>query len=414
MKKAILYLRTDLCDKEVIAGGSVSHTLGVLEGFAFYKYTIICASSIMQNVLKECTYLNQLILLKNPSSVAFLRWKLNCLLSNIFFTVQLFLVCKNNRVDFIYQRYSILNCTGIILSRLKKIPIILEYNGSETWVSKNWDVKKRFSFHRVMDLIERINIVYADYITVVSAALKDELISRGIDSNKILINPNGVSPEVFDAEKLTEARTRIRTQLSLEDKFVFGFVGTFGPWHGINILKAIIPGIIVKNKNVHFLLIGDGPLAGQLQERLLHADIVSHVTFTGILSHQDAKDYLSACDAFLCPTQPNQDGSRFFGSPTKLFEYMSLAKPIIASNLEQIAEILQPALENSYEDLSNTMNGILLHPQKPDDFIALAAKLVSTHSSILKTIGSNARNKVINNYSWHIHVKKIINFTRNE
>jgi glycosyltransferase involved in cell wall biosynthesis len=40
------------------------------------------------------------------------------------------------------------------------------------------------------------------------------------------------------------------------------------------------------------------------------------------------------------PNVPNADDSRFFGSPTKLFEYMGLAKAIVASDLEQLGEVI--------------------------------------------------------------------------
>ena len=93
-------------------------------------------------------------------------------------------------------------------------------------------------------------------------------------------------------------------------------------------------------------MIGDGLLKDHAEEVLKKYIKQGKVIFTGKIPQDQAPDYLSACDAFLCPTQPNADGTRFFGSPTKLFEYMSMAKIIIASDLEQLSEVISPAINN--------------------------------------------------------------------
>ena len=50
---------------------------------------------------------------------------------------------------------------------------------------------------------------------------------------------------------------------------------------------------------------------------------------------------LAACDVLASPHMGNPDGTRFFGSPTKLFEYMAMGRAIVASDLEQIGEVLE-------------------------------------------------------------------------
>ena len=52
-------------------------------------------------------------------------------------------------------------------------------------------------------------------------------------------------------------------------------------------------------------------------------------------------EYLSVCDILLSPQVQNSDGTEFFGSPTKIFEYMAMGKAIISSNMAQMAEILE-------------------------------------------------------------------------
>ena len=406
--KKILYLRTDICDKELIAGGSVTHTLGVINGFLAHNYEIICASSCMEKLLK-LQKLHDFHQLNNPRFLSFLRWKLNCLISNIFFTLQIFRFSKKHSIDFMYQRYSILNCTGVLISKIRNITLILEYNGSEVWVNKYWDKNHGLKLIWLINWIEKINIKHAHYIIVVSQTLKKELIDRGIEPEKILVNPNGVDSNVYDPENLKQERNSIRKKLALENKFVFGFIGTFSQWHGINILEQMIPEIIKRKPRVHFLLIGDGPLCQSIKKTLKCKKSVNSVTFTGILPSEKAREHLAACDAFLCPTQPNPDGSPFFGSPTKLFEYMSLAKPTIASDLDQLAEIIKPAIRLDDETFSKHALGFLVPPKKPESFIRAACQLIDFD---MQKFGINARNTIIKEHSWLRQDSKIISFIK--
>ena len=70
----------------------------------------------------------------------------------------------------------------------------------------------------------------------------------------------------------------------------------------------------------------------------------SFVTLTVLVPQADAAQYLATTDVVVSPHVNNQDGSRFFGSPTKLFEYMAMGKAIVASDLEQIGTILKAGL----------------------------------------------------------------------
>lgn len=201
MTKIVLYLRTDICDEELSAGGSVAHTVGVIQGLMELGYQVICASSCMQELLKK-EKLKKLILLANPSCLRFLRWKINCFLSSFFFFLQARKILKNHDVLFIYQRYSLLNMTGVFLKWWYKKKLILEYNGSEAWIATHWITKKRWlTFEWLMQKTEKITLNNADVIVVVSRVLQEELISRGIELRRIVVNPNGVDAQVYTTVK---------------------------------------------------------------------------------------------------------------------------------------------------------------------------------------------------------------------
>jgi len=280
------------------------------------------------------------------------------------------------------------------------------------WIDLNWGGKPSWrKFAWLSSWVERINLKHATIITCVSRVLKEELVARGIDANKIVVNPNAVDTHDFNPARLVSDRDEIRAQLDVKDCYVFGFVGTFSAWHGINMLAEMIPQVVARTPQTHFLLIGDGPMLSSLKSQLERAGIDGkYVTFTGMVPQHEAKRYLAACNAFLCPTQPNVDGSKFFGSPTKLFEYMSMAKPIIASDLEQLSEILSPAVKWSGGSLPKNITNelaIVIPPKDVEGFVKAACQLAAADSSLSAAIGENARKKALQDHTWHEHVRII-------
>lgn len=425
MKKKCLYIRTDICEDFIAIGGSIGHSLGVINNF-IDKFDVTVFFSMNSKIL--C--LPSVVFYKLHIFPAFylvrwrfwyLRWRLQCIFSTFSFFLQIIFYTYKQSFSFIYQRYSILNATGVLLSKYKKVPLVLEYNGSEAYwfeprATDPW-YHRWFSFKRLSYAIEAINVQHAHTIVAVSQALKDDLVARGVQAEKIIVNPNGVEENIFHGAYAMQKQNALRMQYHLEDTFVFGFIGTFGHWHGIEMLAEIIPALCDHYSQVRFFLIGDGSLRHFLEEKMASYIQKGLVILTGAIEQHKAPEYLSVCDAFLCPTRPNADGSRFFGSPTKLFEYMSMAKPVIASDLEQLTEILNPAFKvNNATDVSilqkqgvTNQIGILVPPLDAQGFVKACQLCLSLSDKERKKIGDNARNEVLQKYTWKKHVERIIN-----
>lgn len=391
----ILYLRTDIGTKDLIGGGSVAHTLGVLKGFTALKCSVVCASTAMHGILQKISI--PFVPLAVPGFLQRMSFKLSCLFSNIIFYFKLSKVIRKHTITMIYQRYSMLNCVGVALAQRYSIPLYLEYNGSECWVDTHWSPMRRLKIDWLINNIELLNLQHATKIIVVSQVLKEQLLTRGIDAHKISVCPNGVDPDMFDPATMQSERASIRASLGLQEQCVFGFSGTFGPWHGVEVLAYLIPLVVRQNERAHFMLIGDGPLKPMLYDALAQAHVLHRVTFVGMVSSNRVPAYLSACDAFLCPTQANPDGTPFFGSPTKLFEYMMTGKPIIASDIEQIGDVLRHASGSLLvrpDDYTGFVRAVLYVLDMTDDERALSA-------DALKVC---ARKQ----YTWQAHVRSFM------
>jgi len=250
--------------------------------------------------------------------------------------------------DFIYQRYARFSWSGVVATLRTSRPLFLEYNGSEVWVGRHWDGVGRLN---LLARFELLNLAAAARIFVVSEVERRNLENSGIAANKIIVNPNGVDTDVF---RPGVGGGDVRRELGVSpDDVLVGFVSTFGPWHGALTLAEAIKAISTK-PSVRFLLVGSGVLLGEVEQLLRSESENGRVIFAGAVDHERVPALLDACDVLVAPHVPLAEGSEFFGSPTKLFEYMAMGKGIVASSwMLYWPTVLVTIVPPSFENLSS-------------------------------------------------------------
>jgi glycosyltransferase involved in cell wall biosynthesis len=318
------------------------------------------------------------------------------------------------RPDFIYQRYSLNDLTGIFVRRKLGIPLVLEYNGSETWAQRHWG--DPLLFQAIAERIEAANLRQADLVVVVSEEIRKQVCSIGVREDRVLFYPNCVDLAIFDPGRFDqEALEKVRRELGVPaGADLFTFVGTFGQWHGTETLAAAIRQLIecdrefLRSRGVHFLLVGDGVCGEKVRSILKDAPYVS---LPGFRPQGETPAILAASDVCLSPHVPNPDGTPFFGSPTKLFEYMSMAKPIVASDLDQIGWILrgwrpgEPAPSTDGRDRSAA---ILVDPGSLDSLIGGIRRAAAMDAAARAELGERARSLILQSFTWDKNVRAVL------
>lgn len=385
-----VYLRTDLWFG-VRSGGSVGHIAGVLNNLGeFTDKPMFLTTDIIPTVKTE---IETHVILPDNS-----YWDFKELPSfqfNEVFDQNARQLMNDKKLSFIYQRYSINNYSGVKLATQHHVPFVLEYNGSEIWINRNWG--KPLKHESLSEHIELLNLKAADIVVVVSQPMKDDLVARGIGADKILVNPNGVDPEKYSPNV---DGSKILKQYNLNRKTIIGFIGTFGRWHGAEVLADAFGRLLHEfpeyTDQVQLFMIGDGETMPQVRKNLQKYNITDACVFTGLVPQEEGPSYLAACDILVSPHVPNPDGTPFFGSPTKLFEYMAMGKGIVASDLDQIGEVLK--------------HGKTAWMVKPGDTVSLSCGLKSMIDDIelRQRVGNAARQEVIAKYTWKEHTRKII------
>jgi glycosyltransferase involved in cell wall biosynthesis len=368
------------------AGGASSHIKGVIGGLVELGAKVELVSN---DVLAGFDNSKVKLTLIKPEPLGATRavFDLN---NNEVFTSGALAVIQANPPDFIYQRYARFSWAGVLASLRTQCPLFLEYNGSEVWVGKHWD---RVNMLDLLERYERLNLAAAARIFVVSEVERKNLEGVGISPEKIIVNPNGVDvkafrPNIGGLEKRAELELR-------SDELLVGFVGTFGPWHGVLVLAEAIK-LIPANVPVRFLLVGTGALHGEMKKLLASEEENGRVIFSGSVEHDEIPALLDACDVLVSPHVPLEGGAEFFGSPTKLFEYMAMGKAIVASRLGQIGEVLK------HEETA-----LLVSPGNGQELSAAIIRFAESRS-LRETLGSAARSTAVANHTWTRNAQNIL------
>ena len=387
---APVYLRTDL-SFGIRAGGSVGHTAGVLNELETAVGTPILMTTAPIPTLNRGVEVHQVTV---PERFWNFR-ELPTFLLNDVFVAETLRAVDTRVVSFVYQRYSLNNYAGLQLARRLNVPFVLEYNGSEIWMGRHWG--RPLKYEALATRIEMLNVRNADLVVVVSRAMRDELVARGAESDRVLVNPNAV-----DLERYSPAidGAGVRRRYGLDGHTVLGFMSTFGPWHGSVVLARAFVRLITRNpdlrNSVRLLMIGSGVELEATRHVIADAGLDGLVRFTGLVPQEEGPAHLAACDLLISPHVPNPDGSPFFGSPTKLFEYMAMARGIVASNLDQIGEVLRHG-ETAW-----------LVPPADVDALADGLDRLVRDAALREALGSAARRDVVAQHTWRAHVARTL------
>ena len=366
------------------AGGAATHINGFLDAATELgaKVTVISNDYIAGLDEKK-------LLLVGPEPVGTTRAAFD-LRNNLIFSTGSLREIERSPVDLIYQRYGRFTWAGVEASLRTGVPLFLEYNGSEVWIGKHWDMSGMIP---LLERFERLNLNAAERIFVVSDVERRNLLRAGIADEKIVVNPNGVDTDKF---RPGIGGPWVRQELGITpQETLAGFVGTFGPWHGVLTLAEAVT-MLPTDSAVRFLLVGAGKFREEVERIIRAAGMERQVIFTGHVEHERVPALLDACDILLSPHVPLEDGSDFFGSPTKLFEYMAMGKGIVASRLGQIGDVL-----------SDQETALLTEPGNARE-LADAILRLSRSPELRKRLGAAAREAAIDRHTWKRNAGRVL------
>jgi glycosyltransferase involved in cell wall biosynthesis len=244
---------------------------------------------------------------------------------------------------------------------------------------------------RVLRILERASFATADVVIGTNESYKELAIQRGRKrAEHVFVVRNGppLSFQPVAPDLALAARAR----------YLIGYVGTMGPQDGVDYwLRAIQKMVVVLGRRDFLaVIIGDGDAAPSLRELARELDIEPFVWFTGRISDNDLKTYLSTVHVCVHPDPLNPLNDR--STMNKMMEYMAFGKPTVAFDLR----------EARYSALGAALYA---RPNDELDFAHKVCRLLDDEAE-RERMGKLGRERVAKHLAWEYSVPELLRVYR--
>jgi glycosyltransferase involved in cell wall biosynthesis len=227
---------------------------------------------------------------------------------------------------------------ALALREATGLPVVYEVRGfwEDTWLSRHAasaDLRQSDRYLRTRAL-ETHCMTACDLVVTLGEAMREEIIGRGVDPDKVIIVPNGVSEEFLTP--LPDAAA-LRDQLGIRPgEYVVGLVSSLVAHEGIGTLLEAVKILNDRGVRVRALIVGDGPERAALQRQA--ASLGLDAIFTGRVPMSEVRRYHAVLDVFTVPRTPDRVCQLV--TPLKPVEAMASGLPVVVSSVRALAEIV--------------------------------------------------------------------------
>lgn len=375
---AMCYIDLDKMDGQAI------HFTEIINNF--YKLdnvvTVLCPSFRKKNGL-HCSNIIKVPMIKDRPVV-------NSVMFQGLFCIMMMVNVFMHKTDIIYIRHVPFNILPILISKIMRIPCIIEVNYSIKEL-KTLKISKGAIF--AIMIVDKIAYSIVDNIIVITSNLKDSIHSiYNTDINKISVVPNGA--DIYKFRPMVGAKDILK----LDKNFWYiCFVGHVELWQGIDCIIKSVPLILEKIPNIKFLIIGSGKSLYDIIDDTKKLNIYDKFLFLGDVQHEKVQIYINASDLCVAPFHKGR-----IASPIKIFEYMACEKPVVASDISDVGKLLR-----------ESSAGLSI---EPNDYIAFAENIIKLllDERLRSQMGKNGRKFIMENHTWEIVAKNTLKISQRD
>ena len=244
--------------------------------------------------------------------------------------------------------------------------------------------------YRLTRALENRVVAGADAVFTICKGLRDDLVARGHDGEKIGLSPNGVDLALFgDPVARDDA---LAHELGIGAGPVVGFIGSFYDYEGLDDLVAALPALRQRHPHAQLLLVGGGPMNEALRAQAAASPAGDAIVFTGRVQHAEVERYYSLIDVLAYPRKHSRLTDLV--TPLKPLEAMAQRRIVAASDVGGHRELI-----------TDGQTGLLFPPDDPMGMAASLADFIDRRDS-WPTMREAGRAHVATHHDWARNVQR--------
>ncbi|MEC7742353.1 MAG: TIGR04063 family PEP-CTERM/XrtA system glycosyltransferase [Pseudomonadota bacterium] len=244
--------------------------------------------------------------------------------------------------------------------------------------------------YRLTRALENRVVAGADAVFTICKGLRDDLVARGHDGEKIGLSPNGVDLALFgDPVARDDA---LAHALGIGAGPVVGFIGSFYDYEGLDDLVAALPALRQRHPHAQLLLVGGGPMDEALRAQAAASPAGDAIVFTGRVPHAEVERYYSLIDVLAYPRKHSRLTDLV--TPLKPLEAMAQRRIVAASDVGGHRELI-----------TDGQTGLLFPPDDPMRMAASLADFIDRRDS-WPTMREAGRAHVAAHHDWARNVQR--------
>jgi len=306
-----------------------------------------------------------------------LAYKIVFAIQTITYHIALLPLLLTSSADVYYTRDSLTASLLVLLRKVSISTVIYEAH--------------RFPSSRLGLELSRWLVNKLDGIVVLTNFLATRYLELGIPEKRISVVPDAVDLQDFGVFSKSAARQHLGIDESI---FVVMYVGHMYHWKGVDTLVEAATRL---SDNEQIWLIGGTPEELPRIEQLAKQLELTNIHLAGYVPYEHISTYMAAADVLVIPNSGDYDISRFYTSPIKLFEYMAAKRPIVASNLPSLREIIV-----------HDETALLVQPDNPIS-LAIAIQRLQSDSHLSSRLVDNAT-VLVSKHTWSGRSQRILEF----
>jgi PEP-CTERM/exosortase A-associated glycosyltransferase len=301
-------------------------------------------------------------------------------------------LAQTQRPDVIHAHSPVLDAVPAIrVGRKLGIPVVYEIRAFWEDAAVDHGTTQEGSLrYKLTRALETWAVKNADAVTVICEGLRQDLVARGIASDKITVIPNAVDIDKFSVGG--KADPELKMKLGLGTSRVLGFIGSFYAYEGLDLLLDALPAILEQMPDVKVLLVGGGPQEWALKQQVMALDVKDRVIFTGRVPHGEVNRYYDLIDVLVYARHPMRLTELV--TPLKPLEAMAQGRLMVASDVGGHKELIDDG-----------KTGVLFHAGFADDLASKVVGLLQDESG-WDSMKRNGREFVESERNWAASVAR--------